>query len=873
MKITRNQLKELVKRAIYSKISEQETVKFKDPETDKDHEITMDTARQYKSDIDKGDKSKEKAAAVKAAGLDKDDKGAEEKPEPKQTKISADPFSKGKDDDSAKTSDSGDATKSQDLAYDVEQAEDVLKGEFPDTSWLEDFSDALEKETKATNGANGVSSSALKAIEKSIADYDDAMMAGDDELAKSEMGTIRDIYKQRKSIEFRDSSGGASSGEEPIPSDIDSPPEDMSEEEWNANGLMSYITNANQGHKDFPEEAQQQLEDLENELQDTYPDFNPEDVKDIEKRAMKVVQGYSKGGEFTPEGMSAIKWENRKKKLGKFVQGLKDAPRKSVKSAVYMLYGGPFWDQILDPGGEGFGTDTYFKDAFKKDESVIKTEKQLREVIRKTMHKLISEDKKYKAKKKDGKVVYFTNKDNWKKALKTGDYEKVDSKKVDSKKVKDKKQMFNVFVDGEDEPMKIKAKDAKSARNQAYQKIQNPNVKVTAEPAGVGGPSHADVPKKGKKPSEQEKKAKLNKDIDDFIDNSWEDYNENEIDSIIKTLKSRNVDTYELETIKNDIKYDLEDDNWEMVANQVADLKDDLKYYKDETSDEYVPTKKTADTGGGKAELDNAYKQAQKLKKELRALVDKGDIETAKKKEAEIKKFWADTIEPLEKKVKPEASKKWSDMLGQESVREAAGAVARGAARTAGKAAYKGAAMAGVAAKKAAKKMKDKKKEREDESLDKRVTVKEVRTWMKTLEENRYKKIYNSDARRVSWMVNNMGENVENMPVSMRKKWTKAQYGRERYLAKEFIKSKKRQMTENKIRKAIRIILEGKIVRYEIPMKDKKKVQALVKKLRFKDGKDYAIYGSGRTFEMELDAKHADKVLELLMKMNIKVRG
>ena len=85
------------------------------------------------------------------------------------------------------------------------------------------------------------------------------------------------------------------------------------------------------------------------------------------------------------------------------------------------------------------------------------------------------------------------------------------------------------------------------------------------------------------------------------------------------------------------------------------------------------------------------------------------------------------------------------------------------------------------------------------------------------------------------------------------------------------------KLTEQKLRKVIREsikkIMEGKIVRYEIPTKDKKKVQALVKKLRLKDGKDYSIYGSGKTFEMELDTKHANKVLELLMKMNIKVRG
>ena len=33
-----------------------------------------------------------------------------------------------------------------------------------------------------------------------------------------------------------------------------------------------------------------------------------------------------------------------------------------------------------------------------------------------------------------------------------------------------------------------------------------------------------------------------------------------------------------------------------------------------------------------------------------------------------------------------------------------------------------------------------------------KTTVKEVKKWFKTLEENRYKKTYASDARRVSWM-------------------------------------------------------------------------------------------------------------------------
>ena len=108
-------------------------------------------------------------------------------------------------------------------------------------------------------------------------------------------------------------------------------------------------------------------------------------------------------------------------------------------------------------------------------------------------------------------------------------------------------------------------------------------------------------------------------------------------------------------------------------------------------------------------------------------------------------------------------------------------------------------------------------------SKQRRFTVKEVRTWMKTLEENRYKKVYNSDCRRVSWMVNNMSENVENMPKSMRKKWTKAQYGRERYLAKEFLKSKEqKRMFEQKLRKTIRgILLENqKVENYSLELGD-----------------------------------------------------
>jgi len=100
---------------------------------------------------------------------------------------------------------------------------------------------------------------------------------------------------------------------------------------------------------------------------------------------------------------------------------------------------------------------------------------------------------------------------------------------------------------------------------------------------------------------------------------------------------------------------------------------------------------------------------------------------------------------------------------------------------------------------------KKKKKKNESTINPVKTTVKEVKTWMKTLEENRYKKTYASDARRVSWLVNNnLSEDYESMPISMRKKWPKAAYKRERYLAKEFIKSK---TDEQKLKESIRKIV------------------------------------------------------------------
>jgi hypothetical protein len=87
----------------------------------------------------------------------------------------------------------------------------------------------------------------------------------------------------------------------------------------------------------------------------------------------------------------------------------------------------------------------------------------------------------------------------------------------------------------------------------------------------------------------------------------------------------------------------------------------------------------------------------------------------------------------------------------------------------------------------------------------KRTTVKEIRRWMKGLEENRYRRLVNADARRVAWFVNNqMSEDYEAMPKSLRKKWTEAKYGKERYLATEYLK----KLQESRLRSIVKNIIK-----------------------------------------------------------------
>ena len=170
------------------------------------------------------------------------------------------------------------------------------------------------------------------------------------------------------------------------------------------------------------------------------------------------------------------------------------------------------------------------------------------------------------------------------------------------------------------------------------------------------------------------------------------------------------------------------------------------------------------------------------------------------------------------------------------------------------------------------------KKESIKESKKRRFTVKEVRTWMKKLEENRYKKVYNSDARRVAWMVNNEGVSLDEMPISMKKKWTKAQYGRERYLATEFLKSKSEQMNEGKLTEINLQKVKKLVKKFKIPVVKYKKGQFAPNDVVVKtkggrletDKKAIDIFDkSGNHLETyDLDSKDVDKAFQHLKKIS-----
>ena len=94
----------------------------------------------------------------------------------------------------------------------------------------------------------------------------------------------------------------------------------------------------------------------------------------------------------------------------------------------------------------------------------------------------------------------------------------------------------------------------------------------------------------------------------------------------------------------------------------------------------------------------------------------------------------------------------------------------------------------------------------------KRITIKEIRKWIKSLEESRYRKVYYPDARRVAWFVNNSTLKETDMPETMLKKWKLAEYRREKFLAKKYMKEVLSQkINESKLRELIQRLVTEQI--------------------------------------------------------------
>ena len=96
-------------------------------------------------------------------------------------------------------------------------------------------------------------------------------------------------------------------------------------------------------------------------------------------------------------------------------------------------------------------------------------------------------------------------------------------------------------------------------------------------------------------------------------------------------------------------------------------------------------------------------------------------------------------------------------------------------------------------------------------------------------------------------------------------------------MAKEWEK-KKKMKKETKVRELIRkmvreIMSEGKRRQLKIPIRDKLKVNKILKKLKYKIGKDYDIgVGKPGTFILDIDNKKLNKALDIFIVNRIQVR-
>lgn len=74
-----------------------------------------------------------------------------------------------------------------------------------------------------------------------------------------------------------------------------------------------------------------------------------------------------------------------------------------------------------------------------------------------------------------------------------------------------------------------------------------------------------------------------------------------------------------------------------------------------------------------------------------------------------------------------------------------------------------------------------------NEGSNKICNLKEVQKWLRTLEENKWRKRYIIDAKRIAYFINN-GVDSE-LPKSLSRKSDVWKYSRDRYLAKKYLEN------------------------------------------------------------------------------------
>ena len=95
--------------------------------------------------------------------------------------------------------------------------------------------------------------------------------------------------------------------------------------------------------------------------------------------------------------------------------------------------------------------------------------------------------------------------------------------------------------------------------------------------------------------------------------------------------------------------------------------------------------------------------------------------------------------------------------------------------------------------------------------MSKKYSLKEIQRWLRSLEENKWRKRYAVDAKRVHHFVN-LGEDID-LPISLKRRSENATYGKEKTLAKEFKRWIRNQNKINEIKKIIRSTVISEIIK------------------------------------------------------------